>query len=151
VVAHAGEEGPAAYVREAVEVLQVERVDHGNAAMDDASLLALLAERQIALTLCPLSNLKLNVIKTIGEHPLKKMLDAGLRVTVNSDDPSYFGGYVNDNYLACQAALGLSRSDLLTLARNSVWASFMPEQQRQRVLSRIEAYDLQAPAWGSGS
>ena len=151
VVAHAGEEGPAAYVREAVEVLQVERVDHGNAAMDDESLLALLAERQIPLTLCPLSNLKLNVIDAIGQHPLKKMLDAGLRVTINSDDPSYFGGYVNDNYLACQASLGLSRSDLLTLARNSVWASFMPEQQRQRVLSRIEAYDLHAPAWGSGS
>jgi adenosine deaminase len=147
VVAHAGEEGPAAYVREAVEVLKVERVDHGNASLDDPSLLQLLAERQIPLTVCPLSNLKLNVVPSIEAHPLKKLMDAGLRITVNSDDPSYFGGYVNDNYVACQAALGLSRADLVGLARNSVLASFMPADRQQAALSAIADYDRATPAW----
>jgi adenosine deaminase len=147
VVAHAGEEGPAAYVHEAIDILKVERVDHGKSAMDDAALLRTLAERQIPLTMCPLSNLKLHVIEAISAHPLKRMLDAGVLVTVNSDDPSYFGGYVNDNYLACQTALGLSRADLVTLARNSIHASFMPEQRRQLALARIDTYDRQAPAW----
>ena len=149
VVAHAGEEGPAAYVREAVEILQVERLDHGNAAMDDPDVLAMLADRQIPLTLCPLSNLKLNVIDELGQHPLKKMLDARLRVTVNSDDPSYFGGYVNENYLACHAALGLSRGDLLALARNSITASFMTEQRKKHALERIESYDRKISTWES--
>ena len=147
VVAHAGEEGPAAYVREAVEILQVERIDHGNAAMQDESLLALLAERQLPLTLCPLSNLKLNVVKSIAAHPLKKMLDAGLCVTVNSDDPSFFGGYVNENYAVCQEALGLTRADLVALARNSVTSAFMPKAQRQAALDAITLYDHQAPEW----
>lgn len=147
VVAHAGEEGPAAYVREAVEVLQVERIDHGNSAMQDESLLAMLAERQLPLTLCPLSNLKLNVVKSITEHPLKKMLDAGLRVTVNSDDPSFFGGYVNENYLVCQQALGLTRADLVQLARNSFTSAFMSDAQRQAALEAITQYDRQAPVW----
>lgn len=141
VVAHAGEEGPAAYVREAVEVLQVERVDHGNAALDDPELVRLLAERRIPLTVCPLSNLKLRVVGAMEEHPLKRLMDAGLRVTVNSDDPSYFGGYVNDNYLACQQALGLTREDLLALARNSVLAAFLPEARRRAALAAIDAYD----------
>lgn len=147
VVAHAGEEGPAAYVRESVDVLQVQRVDHGNACVDDPQLVRLLAERQIPLTMCPLSNLRLNVVRSVGEHPLKRLLDAGLRVTVNSDDPSYFGGYVNDNYLACQQALGLGRADLVALARNSVLAAFLPAARRQAALAAIEAYDRASVAW----
>lgn len=147
VVAHAGEEGPAAYVRESVELLQVERVDHGNACLQDPALVRLLAERQIPLTVCPLSNLKLNVVKSLPEHPLKKMLDAGLRVTVNSDDPSYFGGYVNDNYVQCQAALGLTREELVTLARNSVHACFVEPQRRSAMLAAIDAYQDSASDW----
>lgn len=147
VVAHAGEEGPAAYVRESVELLQVERVDHGNACLQDPTLVRLLAERQIPLTVCPLSNLKLNVVKSLPEHPLKKMLDAGLRVTVNSDDPSYFGGYVNDNYEQCQAALGLTRGELVTLARNSVLAAFVEPQRRSAMLAAIDAYQDRASDW----
>jgi adenosine deaminase len=147
VVAHAGEEGPATYVREAIELLDVQRVDHGNASLDDPALLKLLAQRQIPLTLCPLSNLKLKVVDTMSVHPLKKLMDAGLCVTVNSDDPSFFGGYVNDNYIACQEALGLSRDALVALARNSVIASFMPVAERDAALAAIHAYDRDAPAW----
>jgi adenine deaminase len=150
VVAHAGEEGPAAYVRESVELLQVDRVDHGNACQDDPALVCLLAERGIPLTMCPVSNLKLNVVTDLQQHPLKRLLQAGVHVTVNSDDPSYFGGYVNDNYAACQAALDLSRADLLALARNSITASFLPAQRRQALLAAIDRYDAQAPAWSAG-
>jgi len=147
VVAHAGEEGPASYVRESVELLQVERVDHGNACLQDPALVQLLSERRIPLTVCPLSNLKLNVVKSLAEHPLKVLLDAGLRVTVNSDDPSYFGGYVNDNYLQCQQALGLTRADLLELARNSVRAAFVAPGRRAQMLAAIEAYESRAGDW----
>jgi len=147
VVAHAGEEGPAAYVREAVELLQVQRIDHGNASLDDPALMARLAREQIPLTVCPLSNLKLNVVSSLKVHPLKKLMDAGLCVTVNSDDPSFFGGYVNDNFVACQTALGLSRDELVRLARNSVTASFMPADQRAAALASIDAYDRDAAAW----
>lgn len=138
VVAHAGEEGPAAYVRESVELLEVDRVDHGNACVDDPSLVAELAGRRIPLTMCPLSNLKLQVIPAVDAHPLKRLLDAGLCVTVNSDDPSYFGGYVNDNYLACQQALSLDHEDLAQLARNSFEAAFIPEGQRADAIARID-------------
>jgi adenosine deaminase len=147
VVAHAGEEGPAAYVREAVEVLQVERIDHGNASLDDPALLQLLAQRRIPLTVCPLSNLKLNVVPSMAAHPLKRLMDAGLCITVNSDDPSYFGGYVNDNFVACQAALGLTRAEVVGLARNSVTASFLPPERQQAALAAIEAYDRAAAPW----
>lgn len=147
VVAHAGEEGPAAYVREALELLAVQRIDHGNSSLDDPALLAVLAERQIPLTVCPLSNLKLRVVPSMAQHPLKKLMDAGLCVTVNSDDPSFFGGYINDNYTACQAALGLTREDLVALARNSFTASFMPPAQRDAALAAIEAYDRAAAPW----
>ncbi len=147
VVAHAGEEGPAAYVRTSVELLQVDRVDHGNTCLQDPDLVQLLAKRQIPLTLCPLSNLKLKVVPSIDAHPLKTMMDAGLCVTVNSDDPSFFGGYVNDNYIACQAALGLSRADLVALARNSVIAAFMPTDARDAALAAIATYDQYAPPW----
>lgn len=149
VVAHAGEEGPAAYVRESVDVLQVERIDHGNASIDDPDLLRLLADRQIPLTMCPLSNLKLNVVTSIEAHPLRELMSHGLRVTVNSDDPSYFGGYVNDNYLACQAAFGLTRGELVALARNSVLASFMSPARRDAALAAIADYDRRAPAWST--
>jgi adenine deaminase len=140
VVAHAGEEGPAAYVRESVELLQVERIDHGNACLDDPALVALLAERQVPLTVCPLSNLKLQVVRSMEAHPLKRLIDAGLCVTVNSDDPSFFGGYVNDNYVACEAALGLTRDELVGLARNSIRASFMPQPRKAEALAAIDRY-----------
>ena len=151
VVAHAGEEGPAAYVREAVELLQVQRIDHGNASLDDPALLALLAQRQIPLTVCPLSNLKLKVVPSMAQHPLKQLMDAGLCVTVNSDDPSFFGGYVNENYAACQAALGLDRDELVALARNSFIASFMPAAKRDAALAAIDAWDRSAAPWAVSS
>jgi adenosine deaminase len=148
VVAHAGEEGPAAYVREAVELLHVQRIDHGNACLDDPGLVRMLAERQVPLTVCPLSNLKLKVVPSIDAHPLRKLMDAGLCVTVNSDDPSFFGGYVNDNYIACQAALGLGRGEVVALARNSFVAAFMPQAQRDAALAAIDAWDREAAPWG---
>lgn len=138
VVAHAGEEGPAAFVRESVELLEVQRLDHGNACVDDPILVAELARRRIPLTMCPLSNLKLQVVSTMVAHPLKRLLDAGVCVTVNSDDPSYFGGYVNANYLACQQALGLDRHDLAQLARNSFEAAFISEAQRRKALAHVD-------------
>ncbi|SIR56729.1 adenosine deaminase [Pseudacidovorax sp. RU35E] len=146
VTAHAGEEGPAAYVREAVELLQVDRLDHGNACLEDPALVQELARRRIPLTVCPLSNLKLQVVTDMAAHPLKKLMDAGLCVTVNSDDPSYFGGYVNDNYLACQQALGLTQAELAQLARQSFEAAFMPEAQRAQALAAIDAWVALADA-----
>jgi adenosine deaminase len=140
VVAHAGEEGPAAYVREAVELLQVQRLDHGNACLDDPALVAQLAQQRIPLTVCPLSNLKLQLVPSMAAHPLRRLMAAGLCVTVNSDDPSYFGGYVNDNYLACQQALGLGRDDMVSLARNSFEAAFITPQQRSAALHAIDAW-----------
>jgi adenosine deaminase len=144
--AHAGEEGPAAYVRESVELLQVDRLDHGNACMDDPALVADLAASGIALTVCPLSNLRLQVVRSLASHPLKAMLEAGLRVTVNSDDPSYFGGYINDNFSQTAQALGLNREHLITLARNSFNAAFMPETQRNRCQAALDAYVSSATA-----
>lgn len=140
VVAHAGEEGPSAYVREALDLLRVQRLDHGNACEDDPGLVAELASRRIPLTMCPLSNLKLKVVNSLTKHPLKRLLDDGLCVTVNSDDPSYFGGYVNDNYLACARELGLGRDDLASLARNSFEAAFIPASQRDAALARIDEW-----------
>ena len=139
-VAHAGEEGPAAYVREALDILRVVRIDHGNRALDDAALVARLVREQVPLTVCPLSNLRLRVVETAAAHPLKTMLDKGLMVTVNSDDPAYFGGYVNDNYAAMQTALNLNRADLVTLARNSFEASFLSRAEKDAHLAAIEAY-----------
>jgi adenosine deaminase len=123
LVAHAGEEGPADYVREALDILGVDRIDHGNRSLDDPRLVARLREAQIGLTLCPLSNLRLAVVKDLDEHPLPRMLEEGLLVTVNSDDPAYFGGYVNDNY----RAVTLSEAQQRLLAANSFRASFLPE------------------------
>lgn len=140
LVAHAGEEGPAAYVRDSLELLKVDRIDHGNACTQDPALVRELAARQVPLTMCPLSNLKLQVIRDVADHPLKKLLNAGVRVTVNSDDPSYFGGYVNDNYLACLEALDLDQADLVQLARNSFLAAFMPDDERAAALARLGNY-----------
>ncbi|HKX87608.1 MAG TPA: adenosine deaminase [Sphingopyxis sp.] len=139
IVAHAGEEGPPAYVREALDLLGVDRIDHGNRSLEDAALVRRLADEGMTLTVCPLSNLKLCVVNDIADHPLRTMLDAGLRATVNSDDPSYFGGYVNANYLAVADALDLSRDELVTLACNSFTGSFLDDAAKARHLAAIEA------------
>ena len=138
-VAHAGEEGPAEYVREALDLLEVARIDHGNNALDDAGLVAELARRRIPLTVCPLSNVKLCVVDDIREHPLKRMLDLGLFVTVNSDDPAYFGGYVNENYIAVAEALGLTREELGQLARNSFEASLLDAEAKSALVAEVNA------------
>ena len=140
-VAHAGEEGPPEYIREAVNQLGVARVDHGVRILEDPNLVARFVEEQIPLTVCPLSNVKLRVVPTLAEHPLKRMLEAGLRVTINSDDPAYFGGYIGENYSATVAALGLSDEQVLTLARNSVQASFLDASNQQRLLAEINEVD----------
>lgn len=139
-VAHAGEEGPADYVWEALQLLKVSRIDHGNRAVEDPELIAELARRRIPLTLCPLSNLKLGVVKRLEEHPLKFMMERGLLVTVNSDDPAYFGGYVNENYMAIQNALGLTLDQIVTLAKNSFEASFLNEGEKAKRISQVEEY-----------
>ena len=138
LVAHAGEEGPAAYVADAVDVLGVDRIDHGNRALEDPALVRRLAERGIPLTVCPLSNLRLCGVTDMRQHPLKRMLDAGLKATVNSDDPSYFGGYLLDNFAAVAEALELEQPDLVTLARNSIEGSFLDEPAKKTHLDRIE-------------
>ena len=130
LVAHAGEEGPPEYVWQALDVLGVERIDHGVRSMEDQRLVARLSADRVPLTVCPLSNLRLKVVEDLADHPLPEMLEAGLLVTVNSDDPSYFGGYVGDNYDAIRDALGLETSQLVELARNSLVASFLPDGAR---------------------
>ena len=139
VVAHAGEEGPPEYMWQAIDLLKVERIDHGVAALQDPLLMAELAHTRLPLTVCPLSNLKLCVVKDLREHSLKKMLDAGLCVTVNSDDPAYFGGYMNANFEQTVAALGLTRDDVLQLARNSFEASFISAERRAACMARLQA------------
>ncbi|ALC13526.1 adenosine deaminase [Sphingopyxis sp. 113P3] len=140
LVAHAGEEGPPAYVEEALDFLKVDRIDHGNRSLEDPALVRRLADAGVCLTVCPLSNLKLRVVDDMAAHPLRRMLEAGLAATVNSDDPSYFGGYVNANYQAVADALDLSRAELVTLARNSFSGSFLEEDERARHLAAIDAY-----------
>lgn len=137
--AHAGEEGPADYVREAVDLLAVARVDHGNRALEDPTLVERLAAKRIPLTVCPLSNLRLGGVKRLEDHPLRQMLDAGLVATINSDDPAYFGGYLIDNYRATRDALGLTRGQIVTLARNSITASFAPPAAKARWVAQIDA------------
>jgi len=138
-VAHAGEEGPAEYVSEALDVLKVRRIDHGVRSEEDPALLARLARERVPLTVCPLSNIRLRVFARLADHNLKRLLDRGLCVTVNSDDPAYFGGYVAENYLAVQQALGLSRADIAQLAGNSIEAAFLPAQAQQGWLRKIRA------------
>jgi adenosine deaminase len=138
-VAHAGEEGPPAYVWEALDVLGASRIDHGVRSLEDPALVARLRDEQIPLTVCPLSNVKLRVCETLADHPLRRMLEAGLLVTVNSDDPAYFGGYVGENYEAVAHALQLEPATLVKLARNSFAASFLGAEARTRYLARVDA------------
>ncbi len=138
LVAHAGEEGPPDYVREALDVLQIDRLDHGNRCLEDEALVARLAASGMTLTVCPLSNLKLCIIKDMRSHPLKRMLAAGLRATVNSDDPAYFGGYVMANFAAVIEALDLGAEDIRALAKNSFAGSFLEVGQKRAHLAAIE-------------
>ena len=137
VVAHAGEEGPPEYIRQALDLLHVDRIDHGVQAEQDPALLRRLAEEQVPLTVCPLSNIKLCVFERLEDHNLKRLLDAGLRVTINSDDPAYFGGYIGENFRATADALSLTLDDLEQLARNAVAAAFLDEPARQRLQDEI--------------
>lgn len=139
-VAHAGEEGPPAYVWSALDVLKVERIDHGVQSLKDPALVSRLVAERIPLTVCPLSNVKLCVFPDLREHNLKHMLELGVVATINSDDPAYFGGYINRNFLACFEALPLSVGDALTLARNSFAASFASRDQQREQLRAIDAY-----------
>lgn len=140
LVAHAGEEGPPEYVYEALDVLQVDRIDHGNRALEDAALVRRLADEGMTLTVCPLSNLKLCVVRDMADHPIDRMLAEGLKATINSDDPAYFGGYVAENYSAVAKAKGLGRSDLVQLARNSFTGSFLSDAEIAHHLAAIDAY-----------
>lgn len=140
LVAHAGEEGPPAYVWEALDLLKVDRIDHGNRALEDQKLVARLAAEGMTLTVCPLSNLKLCVVDDLKAHPLKRMLDLGLKPTINSDDPAYFGGYLGENWRQTAAAVGLNRSDLIQLAKNSFTGSFLSPSEIEGHVQRIEAY-----------
>ena len=150
-VAHAGEEGPADYVREALDLLQVQRIDHGNRALEDPALTRRLAasnmplmerlvQEQIPLTVCPLSNHKLCVVDDLSRHPLPKMLDAGLMVTLNSDDPAFFGGYINENYQAMQDHAGITERQFAEIARNSFRAAFIDDAQRDGYIDEVDAY-----------
>ena len=137
-VAHAGEEGPAHYISEALDILQVRRIDHGVRCEEDPELVRRLVRDRVPLTVCPLSNVKLQVFDRIESHNLKRLLDLGLCVTVNSDDPAYFGGYLLENYLAVQQALDLSKADVARLARNSIEASFLSAPEQRRWLAVID-------------
>jgi adenosine deaminase len=138
-VAHAGEEGPPEYIEEALDLLKVARIDHGVRCLEKPALVERLRAQGVPLTVCPLSNVKLKVFRRLQDHNLKRLLDAGLRVTVNSDDPAYFGGYVLDNYVECAAALGLSRAELAQLCANSISASLLPDARKTVFLERIRS------------
>ncbi len=139
-VAHAGEEGPAANVWEALNELHIDRLDHGNNALDDPTLIAHLAATQMTLTVCPLSNLRLRVVPNLQAHPIDKMLAQNLRATINSDDPAYFGGYIAENFKAVAQARNLTRAQLTTLARNSFLGAFLDDTTRQHYLSRLDDF-----------
>jgi adenosine deaminase len=140
ITLHAGEEGPPQYVYEALDVIDADRIDHGNRAMEDAALVERLRANGMTLTVCPLSNLKLCVVDDLAQHPIDRMLAAGLKATLNSDDPAYFGGYVAENYRAVAQARGLGREELTTLARNSFTGSFLPTDTIAANLGRIDAF-----------
>jgi adenine deaminase len=141
-VAHAGEEGPAEYVWEAINLLKVSRIDHGNHSLDDESLVEYLCKTKIPLTVCPLSNLKLKVVKNLTEHPLKEMMRKGLLITLNSDDPAYFGGYINENYSALAESLNLTREEIYQLAKNSFSASFLDKDEKEIMIKKIEEFNI---------
>jgi adenosine deaminase len=150
VVAHAGEEGPPDYIWQALDLLKIDRLDHGNRALEDKQLVMRLRNANMTLTVCPLSNVKLCVVKSMPEHPLRRMLQLGLRATVNSDDPAYFGGYINDNFAAVVDALELTRDEVIALARNSFLGSFVTADECARCLAEIDrcllpAYQPAAP------
>lgn len=138
IVAHAGEEGDSSYIWEAIELLHVQRIDHGIRCEEDAHLVEFLKEKQIPLTVCPLSNVKLRAVSTMQEHNILKLLHKGLLVTVNSDDPAYFGGYLNENYLALTQALHVNKEELKKLATNSFKASFLPQERKESFYEMIE-------------
>ena len=144
-VAHAGEEGPPEYIWQALDDLKVSRIDHGVRCTEDPKLVERLREEQIPLTVCPLSNVKLRVFDSIEDHNLKRMLDLGLCVTVNSDDPAYFGGYVDENFHASQEGLHLSRDDVYKLTKNSFVASFLDAERKQRLLDELDGYFASHP------
>ena len=139
LVAHAGEEGPADYVRDALDLLSVDRIDHGNRALEDSALVERLRDSQVTLTVCPLSNLKLGGVNDLRQHPLRKMLELGLAATVNSDDPAYFGGYVHDNFVASIESLQLTRGQVITLVKNSFRGSFLESRDIERHLRAVDA------------
>ncbi|MEM9472710.1 MAG: adenosine deaminase [Pseudomonadota bacterium] len=139
-VAHAGEEGPPAYVTEALDDLQVERIDHGNRALEDPVLVRRIADSGMAMTVCPLSNKRLQVVPDLRDHPLRRMLQAGICATVNSDDPSYFDGYMNENYLAVTQALNLTQAEIVQLGRNSFIGSFMNEADKRAAVAQFDEF-----------
>jgi len=139
-VAHAGEEGPPEYIYEALDLLKVKRIDHGVRCEEDASLVERLVRERMPLTVCPLSNVKLKVFKKVEDHSIRRLLERGLCVTVNSDDPAYFGGYLLENFTAIERGLGLTQAELTTLARNSFEASFLEAAEKQRWFAAIDAY-----------
>jgi adenosine deaminase len=139
-VAHAGEEGPPEYIWQALDALKVSRIDHGVRCLEDPDLTARLAAEGIPLTVCPLSNVRLRVFESLDQHNLKLLLDRGLSVTINSDDPAYFGGYLTENFIAVQKALGLARNDIDRLARNSFQAAFLSREEKQTVLDELDNY-----------
>ena len=140
-VAHAGEEGPTEYIWEAISLLNVMRIDHGVQSINDKKLVAELVKTQMPLTVCPLSNLKLKVVSDLKELPLKRMMDKNILVTINSDDPSYFGGYINQNYIETAKALNLTKDDILQLAKNSFTASFLTDTEKKYYLDKVDAVD----------
>ncbi len=141
--AHAGEEGPPAYVWEAIDLLGIDRIDHGNRALEDEDLVSRIAKDELTLTVCPLSNLSLCVVHDLATHPLKKMLDFGLKATINSDDPAYFGGYLNTNWHAIAQALDLSKDDLVTLAKNSFTGSYLDAGDKAARVAAVDAWSAQ--------
>ena len=140
ICAHAGEEGPPEYVHEALDILHVDRIDHGNRALEDASLVQRLVREEMTLTVCPLSNLKLCVVMDLKQHPMKRMLDLGLRATCNSDDPAYYGGYIAENFIRTAEAVNLSRADVIQLAKNSFTGSFLDRASIASHVASIDAY-----------
>jgi len=140
IVAHAGEEGPPEYVAQALDLLKVERMDHGNRALEDTALTQRIVSKDMALTVCPLSNLKLCVVDDLRQHPIKQMLAAGLKATINSDDPAYFGGYMNENFLQLAQAVSLSQDEIVALARNGFEAAFLDQEAKQRLCQQLDQY-----------
>ena len=149
-VAHAGEEGPPEYIWQALDLLKAARIDHGVRCIEDPRLVDRLAAEQVPLTVCPLSNVRLRVFRTMADHPLKRLLDRGVLVTVNSDDPAYFGGYITENFRVSQEALGLTPGDIHRLSRNAVEASFLAPEEKRRLRFELNAYAAPGGRWPAG-